>query len=77
MWSKKYSLARPKWRMTQALQRDASWFKARWRAEMRPFKRKYPRGGRRSKEHCVVAFNKQSAKAIFRKTLTQATWPVT
>jgi hypothetical protein len=44
---------------------------------MRPFKRKYPRGGRRSKEHCVVAFNKQSAKAIFRKTLTQATWPVT
>jgi len=27
--------------------------------------------------HCVAAFNEQSAKAIFRKTLTQANWPVT
>jgi len=27
--------------------------------------------------HCVAAFNEQSAKAIFRKMLTQANWPVT
>jgi hypothetical protein len=26
---------------------------------------------------CVVAFNKQSGKVIFRKTLTQPNWPVT
>jgi len=33
-------------------------------------------GGRRPKVHCVAAFNEQSAKAIFRKTLIQPNWPI-
>jgi hypothetical protein len=41
---------------------------------MRPLGRKWLRGGRRGKLHCVAAFNEQSA--IFRKTLTQPNWPV-
>ena len=27
--------------------------------------------------HCVAAFNEQSAKVIFRETLTQPNWPIT
>jgi hypothetical protein len=77
MWSKKYSSARPGWRMIPGFQQDASWFKARWRAEMRPLGRKCLRDGRRLKLHCVAAFNEQSAKAIFRKTLTRPNWPIT
>ena len=30
-----------------------------------------------AKLRCVVAFNEQSGKAIFRKTLIQPNWPVT
>ena len=63
--------------MIRGFQQDASWFKARWHAEMPPFRRKWLRGARGPKLHCVAAFNKQSAKAIFRKTLTQPTWPIT
>jgi hypothetical protein len=44
---------------------------------MRPLGRRWLRGGRRRKLHCVAAFNEQSAKAIFRKTLTQPNWPIT
>src|SRR5206468_10814205 len=77
MWSKKYSSAPPGWRMIPGFQQDASWFKARWRAEIRPFGRRWLRGVRRPKLHCVAAFNEQSAKAIFRKTLTQPNWPST
>src|SRR5882724_6208231 len=76
MWSKKYSSARPGWLVIPGLQQDASWFKARWRAEMRPFGRKWLRDGRRPNLHCVAAFNEQSAEAIFRKTLTQPNWPI-
>jgi hypothetical protein len=43
---------------------------------MRPLGRKWLRGGRRRKLHCVAGFNEQSAKAIFRKMLTQPSWPV-
>ena len=63
--------------MIPEFQQDASWFKARWRAEMRPLGRKSLRGAPRPKLHCVAAFNEQSAKAIFRKTLTQPNWPIT
>src|SRR6266446_1571117 len=77
MWSKKYSSARPGWRKIPGFQQDASWFKARWRAEMRPPGRKWLRGEWRRKLHCVAAFNEQSAKAIFRKTPNQPNWPIT
>ena len=60
--------------MIPGFQQDASWFKARWRAEMRPFGRKWLRGERRLKEYCVAAFNEQSGKAIFRRTLTLPNW---
>jgi hypothetical protein len=59
------------------LQQDAFWFKARWPAGMRPLGRKWLRGGRRRKLHCDAVFNEQSAKATFRKTLTQPSWPIT
>src|SRR5216683_6658405 len=52
MWSKKYSSARPGWQMIPGFRQDASWFKARWRAETGPFGRKWLRGGRRPKLHC-------------------------
>jgi hypothetical protein len=42
---------------------------ARWPAEVRPLERKWLRDGRRRKLHCVAAFNEQSAKAIFQRTL--------
>src|SRR4029077_10313529 len=77
MWSNKYSVARPGWGMILGFQQDASWFKARWRAELPPLARKWLHGGRRPKLHCVVVFNEQSGKGIFRKTLTRPNWPIT
>jgi hypothetical protein len=58
---------------------DASWFKARWPSEMRlgPFGKKQPGAAPAAKSPCVVAFNAQSGKAIFRKTMIQPNWPVT
>jgi hypothetical protein len=48
-----------------------------WLAEVRPLGKKWLRGGRRRKLHCVTAFNEQSAKAIFQKTPTQPNWLIT
>jgi hypothetical protein len=42
-----------------------------------PFGRKQPGAAPAAKLRCVVAFNEQSGKAIFRKTLIQPNWPVT
>jgi AcrR family transcriptional regulator len=39
--------------------------------------KEWRRGGPRRKLHCVAAFNERSAKAIFRKALTQPNWPTT
>jgi hypothetical protein len=77
MWSKKYSSARPGWRMIRRFQQDASWFKARWRAEMPRCGRKQLGAAPPAKRRCVIAFNEQNAKAIFRKMLTRPIWPVT
>ena len=48
-------------------------------AEMRLglFRRKQRAPRRQRRLRCVVAFNEQSGKAIFRETLIQANWPVT
>jgi hypothetical protein len=63
----------------RGFQQDVLWFKARWRSEKRrgPFGRKQPGAAPAAKLHCAAAFSEQSAKAIFRKTLIQANWPVT
>ena len=64
--------------MILGFRQDAFWFKARWRAEMPPLARKWLNGGRRPKlGDCVAAFNGQSGKGIFRKTLTRPNWPIT
>jgi hypothetical protein len=75
----KYSSARPRWRVIRGCHQDASWFKVRWRSEMRrgPFGRKQPGAAPAAKSRCVAVFNAQSGKAIFRKTLIQPNWLVT
>jgi hypothetical protein len=44
---------------------------------MRPLEGKWLRGGRRRKLRYAAAFNEQSVKTTFRKTLTQPNWPIT
>jgi hypothetical protein len=79
MLSSKYFSVRPGWRVIRGFHQDASWFKARWRSEMRrgPFGRKQRGAAPPAKLRCVVAFNAQSGKAISRKTLIQPNWLVT
>lgn len=62
--------------MIPGFQQDVSWFKGPWRAEMPPFGKKSLRGAPPAKQHCVIAFNEQNGKGIFRKTLTLQTWLV-
>src|SRR5437016_13381022 len=76
MWLKKYSSAPPGWRMIPGFQQGASWFKVRWRAEMRRFEKKWLLGASPAKRRCVIVFNEQSGKGIFRKTLTLQIWLV-
>src|SRR5260370_24424702 len=71
MWLKKYCSVRPGWGMIPGFQQGASWFKARWRAEMSPPGRKWLRGGRRAELDCFVVFNEKSGKAIFQKIMFQ------
>jgi hypothetical protein len=63
--------------MIRRFQQDASWFKARWRAEMPRCGRKQLGAAPPAKRRCVIAFIEQNAKAIFRKMLTRPIWPVT
>jgi hypothetical protein len=79
MLSNKYFSALPGWRVIRGFHQDASWFKVRWPSEMRrgPFGRKQPGVAPPAKLHCVVAFNAQSGKVIFRETLIQPNWLVT
>jgi hypothetical protein len=79
MSSNNYSSVRPEWRVIRGFHQDASWFKVRWRSEMRrgPSRRKQSGDAPPAKLRCVVDFNAQSGKAIFRKTLIQPNWLVT